>query len=267
MTRIVIHAGFHKTGTTSVQSLIHANRRRLGRRLRCYLKPDFIALTEAARSFSVDPDAMRLTELTEAAQAFFDTLDPEDPRDVLMSSEDLSGHMPGRHGLDRYDAAELIMPQIADAARQRFGEPCEITFFFSTRAADRWLRSAWWQNLRSTRITLDLDTYATRYREAAEFDTVLQAIADTVAPARVTALPLEASTALPHGPLTPLLDLLDIPDAMRTRLHDLPPENVQPDQGLPEVFLALNRSGLKERHIKEVKRTLRQMAERNIVEP
>ncbi len=264
MTRIVIHAGFHKTGTTSVQSLIRTNKRLLERQIRCYLKPDFEALTEFARLFSVAPSERSLTDLREAADLFFLSIDPEDPRDILMSSEDLSGHLPGRRGLDRYDAASLIMVQLAEAARARFGAQVDLVFYFSTRGRDAWLRSTYWQNLRVTRLVLDYDSYAAQIAAAADLDEVLVEVAEAVAPHEVSALPLEESTDLPQGPLTPLLDLTDFSEVTRAKLHLLPPENVQPDLGLEPVFLALNRSGLKDRYVSEAKKQLRQFANRQM---
>ncbi|KMK68762.1 hypothetical protein [Puniceibacterium sp. IMCC21224] len=261
MTRLVIHAGFHKTGTTSVQSMIAANRDTLAPLTRCYLRDDFANLTEAARRFSISPDATALENVLDAATEFFDNLDPQDPRAILMSSEDLSGHLPGRHGLDRYDAAALILSQVAEAAHTRFGATLDLTFHFSTRSADAWLRSTWWQNLRSTRMTRDLDDYARTIAAAADHSAILQDVASAVAPDAVTCQPLEETGALPQGPLTPLLDLLGIDAATRATLTVLPPNNVQPDIGLDQVFLALNRSGLRHKQVKEAKRSLRRMAE------
>ncbi|MDU8912947.1 hypothetical protein [Aestuariicoccus sp. MJ-SS9] len=264
MTRIVVHAGFHKTGTTSVQSMIRENRSALQAHVRCYLKPDFEDLTGAARAFSIDPDARRLAAVGREAADVFGSFDPDDPRPVLMSSEDLSGHLPGRHGLDRYDAAPLIMAQLADAARARFGDALDLIFFFSTRDRAAWLRSTWWQNLRSTRLTEDLPTYTAKIAAAADLPAILRDVAEAVAPATVAALPLEDSTKDPFGPLTPLLDLVQLPDAARAALTVLPPENQQPDLGLEQVFLALNRSDLRDKHVQEAKRSLRQMANRQL---
>ena len=47
MTLVVIHAGFHKTGTTSVQTALTENAERLAPHLRVLLKPDFKPLTDA----------------------------------------------------------------------------------------------------------------------------------------------------------------------------------------------------------------------------
>ncbi|MDJ0822386.1 MAG: hypothetical protein QNJ09_11340 [Paracoccaceae bacterium] len=264
MTRLIIHAGFHKTGTTTVQTTLHTNRRKLRRHARILLKPDFPALTDAARRFSVDPHATTLADVASEAVAFFATLATDDPRPLVMSSEDLSGHMPGRHGLDQYDAAPLIMSQLAEAARAHFGDDLDLVFFFSTRERTAWLRSTWWQNLRSTRLDQDFDVYSDAIAAAADLPQVLSEIAEAVAPAVVSALPLEESTDMPQGPMTPLLDLIDLPEDQRTKLSILPPENVQPDLGLESVFLALNRSGFRDRYLNETKKLLRQMANRQL---
>ena len=51
--RIIIHAGFHKTGTTTVQKTLRANREDLRPHCRIILRPGMVALCEAARAYSV----------------------------------------------------------------------------------------------------------------------------------------------------------------------------------------------------------------------
>ena len=260
--QIVIHAGFHKTGTTSVQTMLRENADILDPHLRVFLKDDFGELTAAARSFSIDPREDTLAEVAEAAFAFFTTLDASDNRPVLMSSEDLSGHMPGRHGLECYDSAGLVMKCIAAAVQDRCGTDTDLTFYFSTRDREAWLRSTWWQNLRSTRLTEDFAEYCSQFDDARGLDDILTEIATDVTPARVTAFPLEKASDLPLGPLDPVLALLDLPELDHATLRALPPENVQPDVGIDAVFLALNQSDLPEKDVKEAKRMLRRMARR-----
>ncbi|WP_439521431.1 hypothetical protein [Marivita sp.] len=262
-TQIVIHAGFHKTGTTSVQSMLRENASVLSPHLRVFLKDAFDDLTNKARAFSIDPRERTLEQVATAATAFFETIDTSDPRPILMASEDLSGHMPGRHGLECYDSAGLVMKCIADAAIARFGVTADLAFFFSTRDRDTWLRSTWWQNLRSTRLTDDFATYSAQFDEARSLEDILIEVSNDVAPARVTSQRLEVSTDLPVGPLDPILSLLDLPDLKRETLRVLPPENVQPDLGIDAVFLALNQSGLPEKDVQDAKRYVRKMARRN----
>ena len=230
--------------------------------LRVFLKNAFDDLTDKARSFSIDPKEKTLGQVAKAATAFFDTIDTSDPRPILICSEDLSGHMPGRHGLECYDSAGLVMKCLADTAFDRFGPETDIMFYFSTRAREPWLRSTWWQNLRSTRLTKDFAEYKAQFDEARELEDILEEVAVDIAPARVTSCPLELSTSLPMGPLEPILALFDLPDLDRTALRALPPENVQPDVGIDTVLLALNRSALPDRDVQDAKRMIRKMARR-----
>ena len=71
--------------------------------VRVFLKEAFESLTDCARAFSIDPKKRTLSQIAKTAAAFFDALSDTDPRPIVMSSEDLSGHMPGRHGLECYD--------------------------------------------------------------------------------------------------------------------------------------------------------------------
>ena len=261
MTRVVIHAGFHKTGTTSVQSTLRANRALLEPHLRVYLKEDFDALTEATRAYCAAPESdAALNAVGRYAMRFFRRIERDDPRPVLMSSEDLSGHLPGRRRRPGYHAAPLIMSVIAENTRHRFGDTLDLVFFFSTRDSDTWLRSTWWQNLRSTRLTDDLDLYATRPEVATDLDRIVEAVANAVSPARVMSESLDVSRARREGPLAPLLDLLGLLPEVREALTILPPVNAQPVAGLDEVFVALNRSALGDDTLREAKKTLRRIA-------
>lgn len=259
MPRLVVHAGFHKTGTTSVQAMLRENADRLAPHLRIFLKPDFEPLTRAARAFTLAPEAATLAGVSEKARAFFDSLDADDARCVVMASEDLAGHMPGRHGRDSYDGAGLLMAAIAKAAT-RIATQEETIFFFSTRNREDWLRSTWWQSLRSTRLCEDFDTYRARLYGAPDLDASLAEIASDVAPATVISRRLEDSARTRLGPLTPLLDAAGVPATVRHRLTALPPENVRPDLGIDAVFLALNRSGLPDAQISDLKREIRRRA-------
>lgn len=264
MTRqVVIHAGFHKTGTTSVQAMLRENADVLAPHVQVFLKDGFETLTTRARAFSIDPGERTLAKVAKAAAGFFSGLDRDDPRPILLASEDLSGHMPGRHGLECYDSASLIMRCISVSAFAWFGEDADVTFYFSTRDRDTWLRSTWWQNLRSTRLTLDFEAYTKRFYGAATLDDILADVAKDVAPAIVVSERLEDVSGRPYGPLDPLLGILDMPGLDRTALRVLPPENVQPDAGIDAVFLALNRSTLSDKDIQEAKHSIRKMAMRH----
>ncbi|AVO36844.1 hypothetical protein [Pukyongiella litopenaei] len=240
MLRLVVHAGFHKTGTTTVQKTLRANAPVLKPHLRVFLRPRMVALCEAARAWSVSHGALDMAlfryELAELAQGW----SRRDARPVLLASEDLAGHMPGRRGLTAYDATPALMKALAETVAQ-IHPGADIRFFFSTRAPAPWLASCHAQHLRAVRMVLDAETYADRYRASAGLDAVIDAVAQAVAPAPVLRRALEDSAGQALGPLAPLLDLCGLPDPVRDRLAPQPAANRRHDPAILLALLAANR--------------------------
>lgn len=227
MIRLIVHAGFHKTATTSLQQLLAANRDRLGR-ARVFLRPDMLALCQSARAWSVRRDPLELA-LFKGAAAEFLAASELDRRDVLiLSSEDLSGHMPGRHGLTGYDAAPTLAEALVEAARAALGKKAAIAFYYSLRDPEAWSDSL--QAHLAHRYGLNDTPAAFRQRLGAGIDlaAAAEAVARRVAPVPVHRARLEELAGKRLGPLVPLLDLLGLDDKARARLTDLPPANRKP---------------------------------------
>lgn len=261
MTRIIIHAGFHKTGTTSVQMMAERNAKKLAPHARIFLRDDFRGLTDAARAYSIRHASDPLDRAYEAMSRFLSQLDKSDPRPVALLSEDLSGHLPGRHNIRNYGAAPALMAQLAAACVAELGDSVDLRFHFSTRGADAWFRSAYWQILRAARRIESPEEFARLFRSAADFDTITQKIAEAVDPFPVQVALLEDLSQMAQGPMTPLLDLMDVPETVRATLDPGPPANTKP-QGLDDVFLALNRTSLPDGKVASLKKTILRMARR-----
>lgn len=237
--RIIIHAGFHKTGTTTVQKTLQANRKILRPHCHIILRPDMVALCESARAYSVSRSQSDLALIQYEATVLAEGWAARG-KDVVISSEDLSGHMPGRHGLMSYDAT----PRIINAITQAFAAAvpdAEQILYFTTRAATPWLRSCYVQHLRAKRITLSVDEYVADFAASANLDEIISQIAAAVPDIRMIVRPLETCTS-PLGPLASLLDLLGGVDT--NTLTPRAPENPAPPQGVLDAVLALNRSDL-----------------------
>ena len=118
--RIVIHGGFHKTGTTTVQRTLHANGpvlwpvMALG--LRWRLKP----VLAAARAYSVWGDPVSLTLFAERFDAYLGSIELGKFRGLCVSSEELVGHMPGRDEITDYGAAPVLLSALIPVIRRRF---------------------------------------------------------------------------------------------------------------------------------------------------
>lgn len=260
MIRVLIHAGFHKTGTTSVQKTLAANRAALEPQLIVGLRADLVEVAETARAYSDGLEPVELPILQGMFAAYIAGLALTDGQVLLISSEDLSGHMPGRRGLTSYAAAPALMQALAAGAEQALGEALDLTFVFSTRQREAWVRSLFWQNVMRDRLLDDLDRFRASVSGAEELDAVVDRVAAAVGPHRVRRFSLEQAAPRRFGPLAPLLDLAGIGEETRAALVELPPKNARPDHDLSEVFLALNRSTLQGGALNAAKQALVRLA-------
>lgn len=252
--RVIVHAGFHRTGTTSIQHMMQRNARKLARHFRILTRRQMPALCEAARAWSVSNDPADLALVTFELAQILEPLAKSDTRALVLSSEDLSGHMPGRFHLTGYDAAPTLMATI-----QRTVQTClpdaDLAFFFTTRATAPWLHSTWAQHVRAIRFTEPRDAYIARMAPHTDLPAQVARIADTVT-APVHSARLEDSKDTPFGPFTPLLDLMQAPQELRAKLTALPPSNPSfPDPVLAK-FIALNQSDLSRAELAEAKKAL-----------
>ncbi|SFJ37928.1 hypothetical protein [Celeribacter neptunius] len=238
--RIVIHAGFHKTGTTSLQRTFSLNAATLLPHVEFYLQDEMILtpLREAVLNFSGNRCKATKRVITEQASAFFRLLDPEDPRPVMVSSESLSGHFPGSSGVHKYGPAPIAIALIRDAWADVTGSDAGFEVYYSTRG-NGWLASCHWQRLKTKRATLSLEDYCEKFAIAADHEAILHEIRDRLGAERVHSRALES---IEH-PIDPVLDLLGL-SHLSAEL-DIPPNaNVFPGEAARDKLLALNRSNV-----------------------
>jgi hypothetical protein len=241
--RIVVHAGFHKTGTTSIQKALHDGRAQLAPAT-IVLRPDMIALCETARAYSVSRTPLDLGLVRYEAAALAENWHGT----IILSSEDLAGHMPGRRGLTGYDATPMLMQAMVTAFRAaRPG--ARITIVFTTRAPGPWLASCHMQHLRATRMTLSTVDYALKLAPSAKLSEIVDATSALLSNDTVVALPLEG----PGDPLTALLNLAGMPPGA---LSPMPHSNPSAAPALRSGLLEINRSGLSNEAARAARRAL-----------
>lgn len=253
---VVIYAGFHKTGTTSAQKALAENAGLLRPDVDVFLRNDMAGLCDAARDYSQMLDEPTLNRVRLEANKLFATLDNCDSKKAVLASEDLSGHMPGRRGVTTFaTAAPVLMRTLAEQF-----ENCDLSFLFSTRSPDRWLASCHAQHVQYTRITDGVEAYADAYANSAKLDDVIGDIR-TAVQCPVISTTLDVTSRTDHGPLTPVLDMLEIPEDTRQRLTRPKHHNASPSPQVLNEMLALNRSDLSLADVraakKEIRRTIR----------
>jgi len=237
--RIVIHAGFHKTGTSSVQQVLRLNRPLLKPYMRSALKGVMRDLTHAARGFSTWRDPLTLAKFSRRFEALLNQNANMPRRTLCLSAEELSGHLPGRGTLGDYSAAPVLAAEMARIAQQVYPR-AEVVFFYSTRAPETWLHSAYWEHVKSSSLTMGWEEFDKTYRAAAELDAIVDKIAGTIS-CKVHRARLEESAALAAGPATPVLDLCGVPASVWSELSFPAPANEQRDEDVLLALLAANR--------------------------
>lgn len=238
--KIMVHAGFHKTGTSTVQAVLRDNRKALMPVLAIRLKGQMRELISATRGYST----YRTDEALEKVSRRFDALLRDLPgmprRTLLLSAEELSGHMPGRGPLADYSAAPVLCDLFVQRARLAFPDT-PVVFCFGTRAAAPWLRSAWAEHVKSSGMVLEFAEFSARYPDAADLENVVNEVRRTV-PAPVHCYALEDCADGPLGPADPVLDHCDIPEDLRAALTPKPPQNARLDDTTLAALLAINRT-------------------------
>ena len=248
-TRVIVHAGYHKTGTTSLQDFLARNRNALDPYLRYYGKADFLAAGAHARIYAQRPYPWRLWRFRRSLRRFLSDVAPAGT--VVLSRETFSGGMPGHKRLggrlmrSYHDPAVALARVIMAELRRRFGPGTDITFFYTTREREAWIRSVHGHLLRSIRMALDFDAFRAQFPDLRGPADEAALMARALAPVRVITAALEEYATHREGPAAALLDMLDIPDELRATLHPAPRSNFGQSPMLREEFLALNRSDLR----------------------
>ncbi|WP_299686257.1 hypothetical protein [uncultured Tateyamaria sp.] len=249
--RLIVHAGFHKTGTTSIQRLLKRNRNALPD-MQIILRPHMIGLCEAARAYSVSRDAVDLGFVQYEAALLAETMRRDT---ILLSSEDLSGHMPGRHNLKAYDAAPALaaaMTEAWDAALPGV----EVSFAYTTRDAGPWLASCYAQHLRATRITIAADHYALVYAGSADLTGIVAQVQGALPDVNVRHFALEDTGGARLGPADALLACAGVPADQRATLTPVARANRGLSRRQRDALLALNQSTLTDTELRERKSRL-----------
>ncbi len=261
--RILLHPGFHRTGTRSVGAFLATNRAALAPHLGLLLAPDLAAATALTTNFATDRNPLRLTDMVEVLDGILaeNGLHPvvNDTRDMVISAADLTGLMPGAPGIDGYGAAPVATAYLTGYLADRFPQ-AEIVVVFTTRTSPDWLYSCWRAALFRHRLKQDWPTFRTALAGAANLDDAVVNAARAIDPVTVYSLPLDVGARHRHGPGGALLEMIDLPEAVRGSFEPgaITGQGAGPD--LAARFLALNRSDLPRRLLVEEKALLMRAA-------
>lgn len=245
MTHVIVHAGFHKTGTTSLQDFFADNHAALRPYVDYHGQGDTLHRSAvAARIFAKKPSLWRLRAVRRALAHDLAAL-PDAPV-ILLSREHYSGVMPGHRSwtggrVRRFTrAAKPLARAIRGALRARFGDDVQITFFYTTREWHSWIASVHGHLLRAIDLTDDLATFRARFSPRFGPEPEAERMRRYLAPLPVVTARLEDHAAHLEGAASVLLDLIGVPPEVRATLTPARRSNTGRDKATRDALRKLN---------------------------
>lgn len=247
-----MHPGFHKTGTSSLQAYLGANRAALADHVRIVLLDELKDPLRFATHYSIGQDPFELAGFTSSFAHICEGLLAEPAPTIVISCEGLSGRTPGKRGIMDYAAAAPLAGAMERAIKATLGK-VDLTFLYTTRAPDDWLSSAWRHNLVGYRVTEDFPTFCATYGKAADFGAITDQIRGVLRRAKLVVTPLETVSAALAGPAEAILQLLDLPHDLRATLRNPGLRNTGITPAQAARLLAINRSEVSDETAKRQK--------------
>jgi hypothetical protein len=263
--RVIVHPGFHKTGTTSLQSYLGKNRGLFAPYFAFYGKADFLQAGSAARIYAQKPFPWRLRAFRARLDTFLANI-PDAPV-IVLSRETFSGSMPGHRKIfgrlikGYQPSAVPLGRQIIAALKARFGPDVRIEFLYTIRAREAWLSSVYGHLLRSIHLTQDEAAFRAQFPRFPHLADAAQQIVNKLPLDAVHVVDLAEVSNRPEGPAAAVLDLIDLPgDLIRPQAVRA---NVGQSADLRATFLDMNRKGgtkaalkrAKDRLVREARKT------------
>ena len=259
MRQILLHPGFHKTGTSSMQHFLWVNREALepyfDLRMLRHMKP----VVKLANTYSRRGNPLDLVDMVGLLDTMFDEFPVRDVRDLLISSEGLSGHLPGWPNVKDYGAVPTLMTYLTGYLADRFPD-AQVKLLFTTRSGHDWLYSAYRHHLKGQRMTLNFEEFQATFGKAADLQAIITEVAEVLAPLPVMFMPMSDALRHPLGPGAALVDQMNVPQAVRDNLEPVGKGNEGPDDALWAEFLKLNKSNLPDAPVKDQKIALAKAA-------
>ena len=257
MTEILLHPGFHKTGTSSIQHFLWLNRATLDAYFTSVMLRHLKPVVQMACRFSRSQNPADLLDMVPALDAALAEAAVRPGQNLLISCEGLLGHLPGWPDVDTYAAAPTLIAYLTGYFQDRY-PGAHLRVILTTRDAESWLFSAYRHHLRGQRLTQSAAAFASTYAKAADLTGMAAVMAEAVGDVPVFTLPLSDLQSYPLGPGGAFCDLMQVPADVRSDLVAVGQGNTGPDQTLWEQFLALNRGPLGDAAVRDEKARLAQ---------
>ncbi len=242
---IIVHAGFHKTGTSSLQAYLQEYRNELLPFARIYIKSDLKDLSSAGRFYGQFPSLLRARLFRRKLRKFLSNI--EDNKVIVISRETFCGIMPGHRRFGIWPARKMtpIATKLAiiieQELRRRFGEDTEITLLYTTREKESWHKSVWGHIVRSINLKIAREEFVYQLKNQPSLDDEVETIRRNLKYANVLSRSLEELKTHPLGPAGAIIDLLELPKNWNVQHPPKTINNVGEPKDIQNEFLRLNR--------------------------
>ncbi len=237
--RVVVHGGFHKTGSTSLQQFVAANRDALAAHVCPVMRAaDPPGITQAVpmlrRAVGAAVNEGKTDAATNAMARIIDAFMASGRPTLLISDENLFGGHLGHAGNRRLYPNLGVILALLDTLLTGF----DVRFLFYTREREAWLWSIYAQCIKGVHTAEPFDAFVAEHETDLTWDGLIR---ERVAPAqreRLSTVACETELAAPV-PRT-LLDHLGVPTAVRAHLRPLKRHNQAMSQEMIEHHRLFN---------------------------
>lgn len=260
MTRIIVHAGFHKTGTTTLQKHLARLRKPLAPYFTYYGQNDFKNAGARARIYAQRPFWHRRIRFRLSFRKFLKTI-PE-AETIVLSRETFSGVMPGHRDwrgrlVTEYAPITISLCQeVIRELHRRFGADAQIEFVFTTREREPWIRSVYGHLLRSIHLRDTFDDFRASFPDLIDLEEESKRVAKALAPHKTHIFALEDYAGDRHGTAAIIMELTQVPLTLRDKLPAAARANAGQSRELEEAFFKLNHSGKPKEELRRLKDTM-----------
>jgi hypothetical protein len=215
MKKIILHTGFHKTGTSSLQFFLKENMHKLSPFAAFYFFDDLAEVSSAARLYGKKPLFWNRIKFRSELRRFLESI--EDRKSIVISCESLCGVMPGYNGLFRkrvksyVPTARVLTGILCEELRSQFGGDVDILLLYTTRDSKPWLKSVFGHISRTKGGSENFLTFRNSFLTVPNLVEEAEKITANLTGIRIKTASLEKYTQTKYGPAMAVLEQLDLP--------------------------------------------------------
>lgn len=218
MTRVLLHLGLHKTGTTSTQTFLDNNRSIIEPHAALMLHRETRAIARWGWHYHMlrDPDALQVID--EELRDALDRLNL-DGRDLIISDENFLGQMPRGDGPDPYPCAVDLLTTYLSVF-QVLPQPVEVIAHITTREFSDWaisIHAHLASKLTQVRLTKDRESFINHIMEHGP-ETTLAEIRKALPDLDLRVEKMEALLRSPMSLAQPFVDFLHLSESEKSQL-------------------------------------------------